>query len=63
MIDDGVFLRTIKPFSSNKKKSNQEMILILSDQVIETYVKVPSTLKNFSSSIIINLKIIDWRRL
>ena len=63
MIDDGVFLRTIKPFFSNKKKSNQEMILMLSDQVIETYVKVPSTLKNFSSSIIINLKIIDWRRL
>ena len=63
MIDDGLFSRTIKPFSPNKKKSNQEMILIENDQVIETYVKVPSTLKDFSSSIIINLKIIDWRRL
>ena len=52
-------MRTIKPFFSDKKKSNQEIILIESDKVTETYEKVPSAPNNFSSSIVTNLKIID----
>ena len=59
MTDDRLFLRTIKPFFSDKKKSNQEIILIESDKVTETYEKVPSAPNNFSSSIVTNLKIID----
>ena len=39
MTDDGLFLKTIKPFFSDKKKSNPEFILIESDQVTETYEK------------------------
>ena len=59
MTDDRLFLRTIKPFFSDKKKSNQEIILIESDKVTETYEKVPSAPNNFPSSIVTNLKIID----
>ena len=59
MTDDRLFLRTIKPFFSDKKKSSQEIILIESDKVTETYEKVPSAPNNFSSSIVTNLKIID----
>ena len=43
--------------SQKREKSNQKLIITESDKLIETNEEVSSTLKNFFSSIVTNLKI------